>query len=64
VDIKRSLKPRPERGFHAACADLCPGRRFVVYPGKERFPLAADVEAVPLLDLSAELHDHFKNPKK
>lgn len=55
VEIKRSAVPRPERGFHAACLDLAPARRFVVYPGSERYPLTAEVEAVPLLDLAAEL---------
>ena len=28
VEVKRSLKPRPERGFHAACQDPDPARRF------------------------------------
>jgi hypothetical protein len=55
VEIKRSLKPRPERGFHAACADLSPQRRFVVYPGQERYPIAADIEAIPLRDLAQEI---------
>jgi predicted AAA+ superfamily ATPase len=58
VEVKRSLAPRPERGFHAACHDLAPMRRFVVYPGAERYPLAADVEAIALPDLAAELHRH------
>lgn len=48
IEIKRSLAPRLERGFHAACADLNPERRFVVYPGNERYRLAEDIEAVPL----------------
>jgi hypothetical protein len=26
-------------GFHIACTDLRPHKRFVVYPGAERFPL-------------------------
>ncbi|MBZ0158565.1 MAG: ATP-binding protein [bacterium] len=56
IEVKRSLAPRPERGFHAACADLNPVRRFVVYPGTERFPLGQDVEAVSLSDLATELH--------
>lgn len=55
VEIKRTLKPRPERGFHAGCADLKPKRSFLVYPGTERYRLGADVEAVPLADLAAEL---------
>lgn len=55
VEIKRSLTPTIERGFHAACADLHPVRRYVVYPGKERFPLARDTEAIPVAGLAREL---------
>jgi len=48
IEIKRSLSPRPEKGFHHACADLSPARRFIVYPGDERYRLNAEVEAMPL----------------
>lgn len=48
VEIKRSLTPRPERGFHRACADLAPARRFVVYPGDESDPLTPEIQAIPL----------------
>ncbi len=48
IEIKRSLSPRPEKGFHHACADLSPSRRFIVYPGDERYPLNAEVDAMPL----------------
>ena len=51
----RSLGPKVERGFHAACADLSPTRKLVVYPGAESFPLGNDVLAVPLGTLCAEL---------
>lgn len=60
LDIKRSATPRPERGFHAACLDLAPARRLVVYPGSERYPLAAETEAISLLDLAAELAGRLK----
>ena len=53
VEIKRSLSPKVERGFHAACEDLAPMRKFVVYPGQERYPIAADIEAIPLTELAA-----------
>jgi predicted AAA+ superfamily ATPase len=56
VEVKRSLRPRPERGFHAACEDLEPARRFVVYPGSERYPVSEKVEAIALPDLAAELY--------
>jgi len=55
VEIKRSLAPRLERGFHDACADLAPARKFVVYPGTERYRMTADVEALPLDALAREL---------
>jgi hypothetical protein len=64
VEVKRSLKPQPERGFHSACADLAPARRFIVYPGKERYPLTADIEAVPLPALAAELRGRTGKPRR
>lgn len=53
IDIKRSHKPRPERGFHAACADLAPDRRVLIYPGNESYPLGGDIEVVPLREFAA-----------
>jgi len=53
VEIKRSLSPKVERGFHAACEDLAPVRKFVVYPGQERYRIAPDIEAISLTDLAA-----------
>ncbi|WP_372828268.1 hypothetical protein [Polaromonas sp.] len=41
--------------FHAACDDLKPARKLVVYPGSESFPLGDDVQAVPLEALCQEL---------
>lgn len=55
VEIKRSLHPKPERGFHHACADLTPARAWVVYPGNERFPLGNGVETISLPDLAVAL---------
>lgn len=52
IEIKRSLSPRAERGFHSACADLSPTRKFVVYPGDETFPLSHDITAIPLQALA------------
>ena len=48
VEIKRSSTPKVERGFHLACADLKPSKRFVIYSGAERFPLDADTDAIGL----------------
>ncbi|ABB31571.1 hypothetical protein GeomeDRAFT_1790 [Geobacter metallireducens RCH3] len=56
VEIKRSLSPRPERGFYSACSDLAPAKKYVVYPGAERYRIAPDIEAIPLPQLAAEIH--------
>lgn len=48
VEIKRSLQPKIERGFHHACSDLAPTRRLLVYPGDEDYPLAEGVVVMPL----------------
>jgi predicted AAA+ superfamily ATPase len=55
IEIQRGVHPKPRRGFHAGCATLQPTRRFVVYPGAERFPVAPDIEAIPLRDLARGL---------
>jgi predicted AAA+ superfamily ATPase len=60
VEIKRGMAPKADRGFHAACADLRPTLRYVVYPGTECFPLGNDVEAVSLSSLVSELQQKSK----
>ncbi len=52
IEIKRGLDPRPEKGFHFACRDLVPERKFVVYPGEESFPVGSGVQAIPVAGLA------------
>lgn len=58
IEIKRSLNPKPEKGFYFACEDIQPDRKIVIYPGSERFPVKADIEAMPLRLLMEELAGH------
>lgn len=55
IEIKRSMSPKMERGFHIACDDLRPTRRLVVYAGDGRVPLPHNVEAIGLHELATEL---------
>jgi predicted AAA+ superfamily ATPase len=55
IEVKRTLAPKLERGTRSALADIEPERGFVVYPGEERYPLGANVEAIGLAELCAEL---------
>lgn len=48
VEIKYSLSPSVSRGFWNAYNDLSCKRGYVVYPGKDIYPLAKDVTALPL----------------
>ena len=51
IEIKHSLDPRPSKGFWTALADLGEVRAYVIYPGKERYPLAPNVEVLPATQL-------------
>ncbi|MCQ3802779.1 MAG: ATP-binding protein [bacterium] len=55
IEVKRSLNPRPPKGFHSGCLDVRPAAKYVVYPGAERYMVTADTEAVPLIDLAREV---------
>ncbi len=55
IEVKRSLDPRPRKGFHSGSQDVRPEAKFVVYPGDERYRIAEDIEAVTVLDLANEV---------
>jgi uncharacterized protein len=55
IEIKRSLAPKMDKGFHLACEDLKPVRRFAVYSGADRYPLSPEIEAISLRELAREL---------
>jgi hypothetical protein len=55
IEIKRSLSPKIERGFHHACVDISADRKFVVYPGVETYPLGNDIVATPPQKLAGDL---------
>ena len=57
IEIKHSLSPKLERGFHHACADLNPQLRIVVYPGDETYPLSPGIEAMSLKSAGMALQE-------
>lgn len=57
IEVKRSSAPKIERGFYSACADLKPQKRFLVYPGSERFPLDDMTDAIGLVELAKTLQE-------
>lgn len=55
IEVKRSLKPKPTKGFLSACEDVEPEARFIIYPGAERFSLSEEIEAISLTSLAEEI---------
>ena len=47
-EIKRSRAPSLSRGFYAACVDLRPAHRLLVYPGDGIYQIKPDVQVTPL----------------
>jgi len=64
IEMKRSLAPKLERGFHEACKDLQPTRKIVIYAGTESYPMAEDIQAMPLAHLCADLARVSRSPVK
>ena len=55
IEVKRSSAPSPQKGFAIACDDLAITRRFVVYPGTERFSLRHGAQAIGLSEVVKEI---------
>ena len=54
-EIKRAAAPKVKRGLRVALEDLRPDRTFIVYSGKERYPMGGGVEAIGLTALADTL---------
>lgn len=57
IEIKRSLAPTVSKGFHLGCEDIAATKRFLIYPGKERFPTTHNITVLPLVDMMDELYN-------
>jgi len=57
IEVKRSSAPSLEKGFALACDALAVKKRFVVYPGAERFGLRHGAQAISLPDMVSLLQE-------
>lgn len=55
IEIKRSLAPSLSKGFYLGCEDIGATKRFLVYPGTERYPMTGNAEAIPLAEMVREI---------
>jgi len=56
IEIKCSIAPQVGKGFHLASQDIHATKRFVIYPGSERFPLGREIEPLSLIKFLQVLH--------
>lgn len=50
IEIKKGSSFSMERGFHEACEDIEPDKKFIIYAGSEKFPLRHDITAIGLYE--------------
>ena len=55
IEIKRSISPTFSKGFHLGCQDIGATHQYIVYPGKEQFPVSKNVMAISLVEMMNEL---------
>jgi predicted AAA+ superfamily ATPase len=55
VEIKRNSSPSLTKGFHIACDDIKPQRRYVIYSGRDRFSLGEGITAISLPDFMQDV---------
>lgn len=59
IEVKRASAPSVSKGFHVACDDLQPARKYVVHSGHKSFPLPHGVEAVTLAGIMEHLTEEL-----
>lgn len=53
IEIKYSLSPAVSKGFWSACEDIACKTGYVIYPGKEKYPIGKGVYALPLQNIAS-----------
>jgi len=49
IGVKRSSAPTVHKGFYDACEDMSATRKFIIYPGIDRYPLKDETEVIGLI---------------
>lgn len=56
IEIKRTLKPTPSKGFRIACEDIQADKKMLLYAGTEQYPLGDGFEVIGLSGLISQLY--------
>ena len=57
IEIKRSASARLGRGFHEACEDINPSRKFVIHAQEDAFTIKEDIQSIGLYEFMRLLHE-------
>ncbi len=57
VEIKRSSAPKLSKGFHQACMDIQATKKWVVYAGKDNYPIADGIYVIGLQEFIKFIFD-------
>ncbi len=52
IEIKRGLSAKPTKGFYNALEDIQPDKSFVVYAGKERYPMSESSDVIGVQEMA------------
>ena len=55
IEIKRGMVPSVGKGFHIASQDIGSTKKFVVYAGRDTFPMRQDTRAISLQQMMEEV---------
>lgn len=55
IEIKLGLAPKPSKGFYNAIQDLKPTKSFIVYSGRDQYPIANNVDVISLFGITQTL---------
>lgn len=58
IEIKKSTSPKLKKGFHIANKDIKPNKSFIVYSGKETYPVSDSTHVISLLDILKKLKNY------
>lgn len=59
IEIKSGLTTKPRKGFYHAIEDINSTHNYVVYPGKEEYPISEKIQAITLIAIM-KLIDQLK----
>jgi len=60
IEIKNSVAPKIKQGFHLACTDVEATQKYVVYGGKDEFPIEKNTTVISLKNMLLKLQKIIK----